>query len=170
MFLANQVALTPSRLPIVQEKLRALPKDKMFPKIFHYSICIGTHADNYMHHALKGFPDTTCILLCVVAANQQRNVSSIFFVIVPGGICFIVHLELCLCSLIKAAGYKDPAGRKREAFPSLRELLSVLKAEDLTDSEVWLRQSVTFTGQSLKLMKERYRTTVESTLCYSECN
>jgi len=89
---------------------------------------------------------------------------------VPGGICFIVHLELCLCSLIKAAGYKDPAGRKREAFPSLRELLSVLKAEDLTDSEVWLRQSVTFTGQSLKLMKERYRTTVESTLCYSECN
>lgn len=51
-------------------------KDKRPPRILPYSICIGTHTDKYMHRVLKGFPDTDCILLCFMAANQQRNVSS----------------------------------------------------------------------------------------------
>lgn len=73
-----------------------------------------------------------------------------------------MYLELGLCSLNKAARYKESAGRRRETFPSLRELLSILKAEDLGDSEVWLRQSVTVTSKSLKLIKGHYTTTVES--------
>lgn len=143
MFLVNQVALTSSRLPRVQEKLRVLTKDKMAPKVLLYSICIGTRTDKYMCHVLKGFPDTICILLCFMACNQHGNISSIFFLMVPGGICFIVHLELCLCSLNKAAGYKESAERRRETFPSLQELLSILKGKDLRDSGIWLRQSIT---------------------------
>lgn len=88
--------------------------------------------------------------------------SSIFFVIMPGGICFTVRLELCLCSLIKAAEYKESAERRRGTFPSLRELLSVSKAEDLGDSGVWLKQAVTATSKSLKFMKGHYTVTVES--------
>lgn len=139
MFLANQVALTPSRLPRVQGKLRALLKEKMVPRTLPYSVCISTHADNYTHRVFKGFPDTNCILLCSMAANQQRNVSSIFFVTVPGGICLTVHLELCLCSLNKASRYKDSAGTRRETFPSLRKLMSILEAQDFGNSGVRLR-------------------------------
>lgn len=73
-----------------------------------------------------------------------------------------MHLESRLCSLSKAAGYKESAGRRRETFPSLTQLLSILKAEDLGDSGVWLRQSSTVTSKSLKLMKGYYTTAVES--------
>lgn len=165
MFLVSQIALRPNRLPRVQGKPRALLEDRMVPKILRYSICIGTHTDNYMHPVLKDFLDTDCILLCFVSVNQQIIFFiSLFFVcvMVPGGICFTVHLELCLCSLNKAAGSKGSTGRRRKTYPSLRELLSILEAEELGDSGLWLRQSVTVTSKSLKLMKGHYTTTVES--------
>lgn len=73
---------------------------------------------------------------------------------VPGGICFIVHLELCLCSLNKAAGYKESAERRRETFPSLQELLSILKGKALRDTGIWLRQPVTASSKSLKYIVE----------------
>lgn len=76
VFSVNQVALTLSRQPRVQEKLRVFLKDKMLPKIPPYSIYIGTHTDKNMHCGLKGCPDIDCILLSFMAANQQRCVSS----------------------------------------------------------------------------------------------
>lgn len=77
---------------------------------------------------LKVFPDTNHILPCFVAKKPIFY----FFVVAPGVICFIVHLELCFCSLDKVAGYEESSGRGRQNFSSLRRLPR-LKTENLEE-------------------------------------